>query len=470
MSITGTKAKIKSTGNVTIAAFQIGDKCFTPANAVNRTFKVTGQTTQVITFDPIDPVSFGEAATLPEMTSQGLKIRYTLSDTSMAVIVDGNKLFALKSGSVIVTADQDGIADSIAPARQMWQTVKLYVPTFVIIGKTLTEEFSQEKYRISPKLNGLNYEWSYSINDTTSFFTTGRNNNSADVLFSDKSPNDTLRCKVYQVYNTNKSAPILVKMPITISHPNENQLIKINCDSVNKKQNTCTGNFIDGFIFGEINHSNTGCSAPGYMDYSKSPYSSKLFLGENYNADIAIGSYTGNKNNNYVGIWIDYNNNGSFNDPSEFLLSAHNANSSFQLNNILISANSVYLGEHQMRVRTRNSGLFAFNESCIDYNETGETEDYKVTLVANDRLEAPVLLTPNDDGKNDFFVLKGIDSKQNSKLTILDRSGNVLYVEENYTNTWGGKDNNGKILPRDTYYYVFVNGDNTVRGFFEVRY
>lgn len=45
-----------------------------------------------------------------------------------------------------------------------------------------------------------------------------------------------------------------------------------------------------------------------------------------------------------------------------------------------------------------------------------------------DHLEAPVLISPNNDGKNDYFVIKGIATlnkttgeKISNKLTILDR-------------------------------------------------
>ncbi len=53
----------------------------------------------------------------------------------------------------------------------------------------------------------------------------------------------------------------------------------------------------------------------------------------------------------------------------------------------------------------------------------------------------------------------------------MDRMGNILFTEVNYKNEWKGKSSEEKLLPRDTYYYNFVNGDGSViKGYFEVRY
>lgn len=79
--------------------------------------------------------------------------------------------------------------------------------------------------------------------------------------------------------------------------------------------------------------------------------------------------------------------------------------------------------------------------------------------------------------KSYHFVIKGISTlnkitgeKVSNKLTTLDRFGNVLFVKSEYENDWIGKDGNGTLLPKDTYYYNFVNGENIVRGYFEIRY
>ncbi|MCX2576159.1 gliding motility-associated C-terminal domain-containing protein [Pedobacter sandarakinus] len=84
-----------------------------------------------------------------------------------------------------------------------------------------------------------------------------------------------------------------------------------------------------------------------------------------------------------------------------------------------------------------------------------------VTIVNN-------ILTPNADGKNDFFVVKGLENHPKNKLTIFDRGGRTLFITENYQNNWDGYFN-GNPLIEDTYYYMLDLGvDGTVKGFISV--
>jgi gliding motility-associated-like protein len=85
-------------------------------------------------------------------------------------------------------------------------------------------------------------------------------------------------------------------------------------------------------------------------------------------------------------------------------------------------------------------------------------EDYNVT--ANN------LITPNGDGENDLWTVENLKSYPDNKLTILDRSGKVIYTKTNYENNWDGLFN-GVMLPEDTYYYVFSFNSGAVvkKGF-----
>jgi gliding motility-associated-like protein len=62
--------------------------------------------------------------------------------------------------------------------------------------------------------------------------------------------------------------------------------------------------------------------------------------------------------------------------------------------------------------------------------------------------------SPNGDGINDYFNIKGLTSQ--SKLLIFNRDGKKLYETDNYTNNWDGKDEEVKILESDTYWYVLI--------------
>jgi gliding motility-associated-like protein len=80
------------------------------------------------------------------------------------------------------------------------------------------------------------------------------------------------------------------------------------------------------------------------------------------------------------------------------------------------------------------------------------------------------LITPNMDGKNDYFILKGTQTEGKLNLIIFDRRGVQVYKNGNYDNSWNGVDYNGKILPDDTYFYILKTGNGTTeKGYIVVR-
>ena len=82
----------------------------------------------------------------------------------------------------------------------------------------------------------------------------------------------------------------------------------------------------------------------------------------------------------------------------------------------------------------------------------------------------PTLITPNMDGKNDYFVVKKADDQAKMMLVIFDRRGAQVYKNDNYDNTWNGVDYNGRQLPDDTYFYVLkINNGKSATGFIVVR-
>ncbi|SIO50018.1 T9SS type B sorting domain-containing protein [Chitinophaga niabensis] len=64
-------------------------------------------------------------------------------------------------------------------------------------------------------------------------------------------------------------------------------------------------------------------------------------------------------------------------------------------------------------------------------------------------LKIPNVITPNGDGFNDRFVIKGLELYTQNQLTIINRWGNHVYEKRNYTNDWTG---NG--LAEGTYFYI----------------
>lgn len=61
----------------------------------------------------------------------------------------------------------------------------------------------------------------------------------------------------------------------------------------------------------------------------------------------------------------------------------------------------------------------------------------------------PNVFTPNSDGYNDKFHIKGLEDYANTKVSIFNRWGKPVFVSSNYQNNWDG-DN----LSDGTYYYI----------------
>jgi gliding motility-associated-like protein len=89
------------------------------------------------------------------------------------------------------------------------------------------------------------------------------------------------------------------------------------------------------------------------------------------------------------------------------------------------------------------------NRGCI--------AEAEVRIIVGD-LFVPSVITPNEDGKNDFFQISEVEGPV--ELTIFNRWGIEEYRNTNYRNTWDGRNKNGVMLPDDTYFYIlrFNNG------------
>ncbi len=68
-------------------------------------------------------------------------------------------------------------------------------------------------------------------------------------------------------------------------------------------------------------------------------------------------------------------------------------------------------------------------------------------------LSIPNAFTPNNDGKNDKWVILGIETYPQIKIFVYDRYSNLVFKSEKNKTEWDGT-NNGKPLPTDSYFYV----------------
>jgi gliding motility-associated-like protein len=114
-------------------------------------------------------------------------------------------------------------------------------------------------------------------------------------------------------------------------------------------------------------------------------------------------------------------------------------------------------------------------------NEPFDNVPTVIVLPVTYSLFVPEGFSPNDDGINDQFVIKGLPQNSKNSLTIFNRWGNRVYFHENYAEAvpWDGTPNiagtfgKGGKLPAGTYYYVLEmkgTDQRSLTGFIVLQY
>ncbi|MFZ1664627.1 MAG: HYR domain-containing protein [Flavobacteriales bacterium] len=71
----------------------------------------------------------------------------------------------------------------------------------------------------------------------------------------------------------------------------------------------------------------------------------------------------------------------------------------------------------------------------------------------------PTGFSPDSDGVNDRYVVRGLEGMAPASLDVFDRWGSLVYHAANYANTWDGHGDHGEVLPDGTYFGVLKIGD-----------
>ncbi|NEW81521.1 MAG: T9SS type B sorting domain-containing protein [Mariniphaga sp.] len=100
-----------------------------------------------------------------------------------------------------------------------------------------------------------------------------------------------------------------------------------------------------------------------------------------------------------------------------------------------------------------------------------------VTIDIYDITTIPEGFSPNGDGINDHLIFGGLENYPQSKFSIYNRSGQLIYQSLDYQNDWDGKTieksmTNLQTIPSGVYYYVLKLGGTTriVKGFIYIGY
>ncbi|MDP1842045.1 MAG: gliding motility-associated C-terminal domain-containing protein, partial [Sediminibacterium sp.] len=101
------------------------------------------------------------------------------------------------------------------------------------------------------------------------------------------------------------------------------------------------------------------------------------------------------------------------------------------------------------------------NTAVIDGNELDNNMANNISTVKPTPTDffIPEGFSPNGDGINDLFVIRGIQYYPKNQFTIFNRWGNKVFETNQYNNTWNGKSTmglriGGDDLPTGTYFYL----------------
>ena len=75
-------------------------------------------------------------------------------------------------------------------------------------------------------------------------------------------------------------------------------------------------------------------------------------------------------------------------------------------------------------------------------------------------LEVPNVFTPNDDTRNDFFIVR-TDGISNYTFSVYTRSGILVYRSQSPDISWDGRSFSGQVLSQGLYYYTIEQKGTT---------
>ncbi len=112
---------------------------------------------------------------------------------------------------------------------------------------------------------------------------------------------------------------------------------------------------------------------------------------------------------------------------------------------------AIKTGNYQVTVYDKNMCQQALRVDVID----GGCDDIEITNG----------VSPNGDGINDLWIIRGIENYPNNIVQLYDKWGDLVYEKRGYDNTWNGIGRAGKPLPDGTFFYVLkLNAENGAGG------
>ena len=140
----------------------------------------------------------------------------------------------------------------------------------------------------------------------------------------------------------------------------------------------CASDYIASVQFAGLANPGSNCNgnSNSYVNYDVAQYTAQVYQGQEVGFVVATGLLF----SQYIGLWIDYNNDGDFEDANEFVASS--AGRVFALAGTLVVPDEAAVnGLRRLRVRCNWDAPFDPLSACTAAIY-GETEDYTISITA----------------------------------------------------------------------------------------
>ncbi|PJJ83119.1 T9SS type B sorting domain-containing protein [Mucilaginibacter auburnensis] len=457
--ITGTPTVMWPATNYTITAYNGGGSYSTTVNiAVDLTAKVPS----VINFPVVQPDKLDQNNNYaPAATSNNLEtpITFTSSNPAVATITPEGLVHLVGPGISTITANQAGNQNYTAanPVSQILTVIEhLYVDLPAFSAKTICSADFNVNAFIGDKLIPVTYTSSNTSvatisaqgdvkivgpgtttitilqNTTQQYYVSAIPKSQALTVGLPPAP----QVSISPVYS-GQCAGSAVTFTATGSNGGANPLYqwRVNNVAVNNTTNIFSSTtFKDG---DQVTCTLINNDSPCLAGFPATSNTSIVALTNPVNTKVSIASSV-----NYVfpGTSITITANVTNGYPG--------AGYQWYVNGLLTGSNTAYLESKDFADGDEVRCVVAPANTC---SLPAESQTLTIHLV--DRVEIPNAFTPNADGINDTWFIKGLLGYPNCLVSVFDRNGQLLHRSKGYNTDWDGT-TNGKSLPAATYYYV----------------